>query len=80
MNARERGPDAAEAEIPDGGGEHERQEAAERRERRDVAHEREVAGAEQHAVEREEDARERQHRDEPGPQHADLVVHRRDPA
>ena len=42
---------------------------------RDVAHEGEVAGAEQHAVEREEHARERQHCDEPRPQHADLMMH-----
>ena len=40
------------------------------------AHERDVARADQHAVEGEHDAGRRQHADEPRPQHVGLVLHR----
>ena len=60
-----------------GGEQRQRQVAGERRDDRDVAHEAQVAGAEEDAVEGEQHAVHRHHRDEPGPQHAGLVAHGR---
>ena len=61
-------------------GDQDRQERAERRDQRHAAQEREVAGAEEDAVEREQRAGHGHHPDEPRPQHARLVAHARRPS